>query len=171
MKKLLLTIYVLLLIIILSTASQAQNDDRIRRIELKAFDQIQLQVNTEVFLVKGPRNQIILQGDSAAIESIQIAQEEGILALDYLEDVAGSLKRIIIEYRNIEQLTTGGNGQYFIPNLDQHHLYVLNPQATLYIQGQAENLSLVSFDGKNDIRGLSAGKKQVQKGELALVID
>ncbi len=171
MKKLLLTIYVLLLIVLLSSASKAQSNDRIRRVELKDFDQIQLQVNAEVFLVKGSRNQVILQGDSAAIEAILIAEEEGILALDYLEDVAGTLKRVIIEYQHIEQLTTGGNGTYFIPNLDQRNLFVLNPQATLSIQGKADNLSLISFDGKNDIRGLSTGKKQLQTGELALVID
>ena len=171
MKKLLLTIYVLALVLLLSTASKAQADDeRIRRIELKTFDQIQLQVNAEVFLVKGPRSQIILQGDSAAIERIEIAEEEGILAVDYLENVAGNLKRIIIEYQNIQQLTTGGNGIYFIPNLDQQSIYVLNPQATLYIQGKADNLNLISFDGRNDIRGLSTGSRKVQAGELAQVI-
>ena len=171
MNSLKKTLGVVLLSLMALLPTQAQDTNHLRWIELEPFTQVQVQLDAYVILVKSSRNHITLQGDSATIADFEYVVEDGILSLDHLDAYPGDVDRVLIEYTDLDIITTGGTGDYFFTNVDQKKLYILNPSANIYLEGNARDLNLISFDGTTDLSKLSSRKEVLFVGESAQVIN
>lgn len=151
------------------TSLNAQSANHIRSVELKPFNHVQLQNNSEIILIKSTRNYMFIQGDSAEINDIAFVEEDGILGIDILDSAFNS-NRIVIEFTELNYATTGGNGEYYILNIDEDFLSILNPQATLTISGSANNFRLTSDNGYNDLSSLETKKDIIFVEDVANLV-
>ena len=154
-----------------SVPSFAQYTTYLRLVELDPYTQINMNVDSEVILLKSTRDHITFAGDSTFIASINVSQDESVLSFNYEKEPESKLIRVVIEYKNINTVTTGGNGTYYFHKLNEDNLSIRNPHARIHLNGDADNLTLVSVDGINDVTALNADKMFVQIGEKATLIN
>lgn len=148
----------------------AQQTTHLRTVELEEFDQIRVSLDTDVILIKSDRNQLTLVGDSSYIAEFPVSQNDSILSFSYNENESKQLKRVIIEYKELDRAITGGDGTYFFHKLSQRDLEIFNPFAKVVLTGRAENLRIYSEEGDNDVTGLIAGKMVLHIGDSATLL-
>lgn len=157
----------IILATVLVLPSVAQQENYVSSMEVKPFDEIRVISDSEVLIVKSNRNHIKLVGDSSFVSSMSVSQEDEMLALVYEENGQNQLQRVVIEYKAINRLVTGGNGRIQIEGLDEKELKVYNNTAKLTMKGKTGNVSLYSQEGENDISDLRAFKIMAYIGENA----
>ncbi|MCG8372501.1 MAG: DUF2807 domain-containing protein [Balneolales bacterium] len=155
--------------LVLTTTSFAQTT-HLRDVELASFKQIEVSLDTEVILLKSTRNHLTLVGDSSFISAIPIIAEDETLSFHYQAEPENKLKRVVIEYKEIDRITTGGVGTYYFHKMNQDDLFVLNPYANVVLNGNAEKIRVISQEGSTDVTSLTSGEKIMRIGESAQLI-
>ena len=149
----------------------AQYTSNLRLVELESFNQVEVNADVRVILKKSTRDYITLAGDSSFISSVNISNEEGVLAFDYVRDTEDSLAIVVIEYKDLERVTTGNSGSFYFHELDLDKLEIINPEAKIFLSGAADILRIVSKEGHNDVTAMYASKMVFQIGDAATLID
>ncbi len=129
----------------------AQNYTHLNSYELSSFEQLRMDVDTEVILVKSDKNQLTLVGDSVYVFNAPINQENGVLTFNYFETGGEELKRITVEYQDISRVSTSGTGEYYFYNMDAKDLKIFNNSAKVKLRGKAEKISIFSEKGDIDV--------------------
>ena len=143
----------------------------IRTLDSLSFNKIEVALDTQVILLQTGRNRVTLAGESDFIDAIPVNVTDGVLSLGYEMEPEKKLYRIVIEFDNIEQIKTGGEGEYHILKLNLDKLAVMNPSANLTISGSAQKMMLVSPQGYTDISGLQAANKYLKIGDAATLVN
>ena len=142
----------------------------LRGVELEAFNKVQLSIDTEVILLKSTRNHVTLVGDSAYIAAIPVISENGILSINYQTEPDFKLKKVAIEYTDLDHATTGGTGTYFFHDLNEDNMVVFNPYARVIMSGNTENIRVVSQQGVTDLTALNSQKSVLHIGDAAKLL-
>ena len=161
------SILTVMLVFAFVTSTSAQNATYSISKGLKPFDEVRVIADTEVFIVKSNRNHIEMVGDSSVILNMPITQKNDALYLVHEGSEGSKLQKVVIEYKGINRLVTGGNGTIHIQGLDEKDLDVFNNNAKLTMKGRSENVKIYSQDGENDISDLLALKVTAYIGENA----
>ena len=138
----------------LNTLAFAQTT-HLRTVETSAFNKVQLSIDTEVILIKSTRNHVTLVGDSAYIVAIPVIAEDGTLSINYQTEPDFKLKRVAIEYTELNHATTGGTGTYYFHKTNEDNLVVFNPYARVIMSGNTEYIRVVSQEGVTDLTALN----------------
>ncbi len=150
----------------LNTLAFAQTT-HLRTVETNAFNNVQLSIDTEVILIKSTRNHVTLVGDSVYIAAIPVIVENGTLSINYQTEPDFKLKRVTIEYTELNHAITGGIGTYYFHDFNEENLVVFNPYARVIMSGNTENIRVVSQKGITDLTALNTQKSVLHIGEDA----
>lgn len=160
----------LTLTIAMTLPSFAQESTHLRSVALEDFNQVRVSMDTEVILLKSDRNNLTLVGDSVYIAEFDISQQDDILAFSHNKEKTVSLQRVIIEYKELDRVITGGEGTYYFHKLSERDLEIYNPYAQVILTGRTENIRIYSEDGENDVTRLVAGKMVLHIGDSATLL-
>ena len=142
----------------------------LRNIEVDNFNEIRVSLDTEVILLKSKRNHVTLVGDSAYVFSMPIEQNNDVLSFTYNSEPENKLSRVLIEYKDIDRLVTGGTGSYYLHNVEATKLDIFNPAAKLYISGKLHKMRLISENGTTDISDFQSREGILKIGETAQLV-
>lgn len=165
------TILSLFLLFAAQNAAAQEYTSHIRVLDSLDFNKVDLAMDTEVILIQKPSTRVTLAGDSSFINTVPVSIENGTLSINYTAEPGKKLYRVIIEFNDIEQVKTGGFGEYYLHQFDLDQLVVNNPAATLSISGNAQQVILLSPAGYNDISSLEAPNKYLKIGEEATLVN
>ena len=143
----------------------------IRNIDVDSFTNVEVELDTEVILIKSDSNRVTLAGDSTFIYNTPVSSVDGTLSFKYEKEPEGKLYRIIIEYTDLNRMVAGGEGAYYFHKVDLDNLVVFNPEAQVFVSGAVDKIRLVSNEGFNDISELKASNKFLHIGELATLVN
>lgn len=145
-----------LLALMLCAPSQAQEVTYTFSKSLESFDEIRALADTDVVIVKSNRNHIKLVGDSSAVFNLPVSLKEKALYIEYEENNDERLQKIVIEYKTLNRLVTGGTGSFHIEVFDEKKLDVFNNTANLIMSGKTQDVNIYSQEGMNDFSDLKA---------------
>lgn len=153
-----------------ATTTNAQTVTHLREVNLTEFNKIQVSLDTEVIVLKSKRNHVTLVGDSSYIAGIPVLVEEGTLEFNYATEPDNMLKKVVIEYTDLNHVTTGGKGTYYFHNIEEDRLVVFNPYANVVLTGTTEDIRVVSQEGVTDVTAFSSKKEAMYIGESAMLV-
>ncbi|SMO81076.1 GIN domain-containing protein [Gracilimonas mengyeensis] len=138
--------------------------------DLTTFDQVRLDVNAPVILLKSSRNRITLSGDSAYVFNPNVRLKSGVLVFDHLESDKYNLNQVVIEYTDVNRVITNGTGEYYFHKMDADKIEIFNNSAKLTLNGKANEISIYSQKGNVDVTELKAKKLRSKMGESATLL-
>lgn len=147
----------------------AQQSSSIQSQDLMSFDEIRVLADAEVIITKSNRNHIKMIGDSTYIGNQPYSIKDNTLMFVYAEDGEKKLEKVVIEYKDINRLVTGGTGEFLIEGLEENELDIFNQSANLKLKGRIGNGRLYSQNGANDITDLRGLKITAYIGEDAVL--
>ena len=159
----------IVLALVFTMPSIAQKTSNIQLQDLQSFDEIRVIADAEVIITKSNRNHIKLIGESTYIGSSPYSIEDSTLKFVYVEDGLKKLEKVVIEYKDINRIVTGGNGNFLIEGLEEDQLDIFNQSANLTLKGQINNGRIYSPNGANDITGLRGLNIMAYIGEDAVL--
>lgn len=155
--------------LVFTVPSIAQSESNIQSQDLESFDEVRVIADAEVIVRKSNRNHIKLIGDSTYTGSLPYSLKDNTLMFVYEEDGQKKLEKVVIEYKDINRIVTGGNGKFLIEGLEEKVLDIFNQSANLKLSGQIENGRIYSQNGDNDISDLKAFKIIAYMGDNAVL--
>lgn len=159
----------IILVLFFAVPSLAQKTSNVQSQDLESFDQIRVIADAEVIVTKSNRNHIKLIGDSTYIRTLPFSIKDQKLMFVYEEDGQKKIEKVVIEYKDINRIVTGGNGNFLIKGLDEQKLDIHNLSAKLTLKGQTENARIYSQKGNNNILDLEAQKIVAYIGDEAVL--
>ena len=157
------------MVLALSVPSYAQLT-YLRNIEVNDFKEIRVSLDTEVIILKSKRNNVTLVGDSSFVYSMPVNDNDDVLTFTYNAEPEGKLKQVLIEYKDIDRVVTGGTGNYYFHKVDAERLDIFNPTANVYLNGNSDKIRVISQDGLTDITALKSKQGIMRIGEAAKLI-
>lgn len=142
----------------------------LRNVEVDNFKEIRVSLDTDVIILKSDRNQVTLVGDSSYVFGMPIDQKGEALTFSYTAEPEAKLKQVVIEYKDIDRVVTGGIGNYYFHNVDTKKLDIINPMAHVYLKGNSDEFRVISENGTTDISSLRLNKGIVKIGESARLL-
>jgi hypothetical protein len=161
---------VIVFVIGLIPSLQAQEFTHLQTHELNSFNQLRLDIDANVFLIKSTRNQVTLVGDSSYVADPNIRQQNGVLALGYMESDNYNLDRVVIEYKEVNRVIINGTGEYYFYRMDADDVQIFNNSAKLTLNGKVNRIGIYSQIGNVDVTGLKAKKLRSEMGETATLL-
>lgn len=155
------------LVFVLMTNSFAQDADYIKTQALQSFNQISLNMDTEVILLKSSRNHLTLVGELDYINNLPVTYNGDTLSLEHHAENAPKLRRVVIEYKDISQIETKGSGFFYFHKVDEDKLKIINNSAKLTLNGRIDNVRIISDEGEVDASKLESNQMIAQMGKSA----
>jgi hypothetical protein len=159
--------FAIVLAFVLTASSFAQDADYIKTQDLNSFNQISLNMDTDVILLKSSRNHLTLVGELDYINNLPITYNGDTLSIQHNAENAPKLRRVVIEYKDISQIETSGNGFYYFHKVDEDKLNIINNSAKLTLNGSINNVRIISEDGEIDASKLKSNQMVAQVGTTA----
>lgn len=131
--KLLKKTYITLLALLAVSSSMAfaQQKDLLKTYELPQFTELNVQMNTEVIILKSNRNMMVIQGDSLTQKSINFDSLDGKLTIIAEKGMeAFQPTRVLIETISLSSITTSGTGKYFLIGHQDNKIGIYNSPIT-----------------------------------------
>ena len=142
----------------------------LRNVEVGNFKEIRVSLDTEVIILKSKRNNVTLVGDSSFVNNMPVQQKGDVLTFTYNAEPEGKLKQVVIAYKDIERVVTGGTGNYYFHKVDTEKLDIFNPTANVYLNGKSDKIRVISQEGLTDLTALTSKKGIMSIGESAQLI-
>lgn len=157
----------IVLAFVLTATSFAQDADYIKTQELESFNQISLDMDTDVILLKSSRNHLTLVGELDYINNLPVTYNGDTLSLAHNAANAPELRRVVIEYKDIDQIETKGKGFYYFHKVDEDQLKIINNNAKLTLNGRIDNVRIISDEGEVDASKLESNQMIAHMGKTA----
>ncbi|HBX65233.1 MAG: hypothetical protein CL670_13455 [Balneola sp.] len=170
MKKATYILSALLLTTIFATNAVAQVT-HLRTFELKPFNEIVFDSETEIIIIKSTRNQLSISGDSTFIAEFEVENSENKLSFELDKDQSEKVVRVIVEYTTLDRAVTSGSGQYYFVKLDEENLKIYNEDGKISLRGRTDSIKIYSEKGENDFSNLTVKNMLAYLGEAATILE